>query len=78
MTDPYKQDIDQFHDFLKSIRSIDEFFARRKPSFRDWYTREMVSEIIEQGLISEEAMLLGLKQEEKQRFVRLRDGIDDA
>lgn len=74
MIDPYDQDIDSFHEFLKTIRSIDEFYERKKPAFRDWYVREMVGEFIEQGYSSAEQMLLALKQGEKQRYVRLRDG----
>lgn len=71
MTDPYEQDIDQFGEFL---RSIDEFFARKKPAFRDWYVREMVDAALEQETLGSDHMLLALKQTEKQRFVRLRDG----
>lgn len=74
MTDPYEQDIDSFHDFLKTIRSIEEFYERKKPAFRDWFVRGMVGEVIEQGHSSAEDMLLALKQGEKQRYVRLRNG----
>lgn len=78
MNDPYENDIDAFHEFLKSIHSIDEFFERKRPAFRDWYVREMTMAVIEEGHVSEEHMLLGLKQQEKQRFVRLRDGTASA
>ena len=74
MTDPYEQDIDSFHAFLQSIHSINEFYERKKPAFRDWYAREMVNETVKRGLSTAENMLLGLKQHEKQRYVRLRDG----
>ena len=74
MTDPYEQDIDSFHEFLQTIHSIDEFFERKKPAFRDWFAREMTEATIEQGYSTPEVMLLALKQEEKQRYVRLRDG----
>ncbi len=75
MTDPYEQDTDTFHEFLQTIHSIDEFYEKKKPAFRDWFAREMVNEIVEQGHSTADDMLLGLKQLEKQRFVRLRDGI---
>ena len=74
MTDPYEQDIDSFHAFLQTIHSIDEFYERKKPAFRDWFSREMINETIEQGFSTAEDTLLGLKQLEKQRYVRLRDG----
>ena len=74
MSDPYEQDIDGFHEFLKTIHSIDAFYKRKKPAFRDWFVREMVGEVIEQGHVEEDSMLLALKQGEKQRYVRLRNG----
>ena len=74
MSDPYEQDIDGFHEFLKTIHSIDAFYERKKPAFRDWFVREMISEVIEQGYVEEGSMLLALKQGEKQRYVRLRNG----
>lgn len=74
MTDPYEQDIETFHAFLQTIHSIDEFFERKKPAFRDWFAREMINETVKQGFSTAEDTLLGLKQLEKQRYVRLRDG----
>lgn len=56
--------------FLRPINSIDGFFERKKPAFRDRYIHEMPMACIEQG----EGILLALKQSEKQRYVRLRDG----
>jgi len=72
MTTEY-DDIDELHEFLKSIRSIEEFFERKKPGFRDWYEREMSKRMVEEGHIAEEHMLLALKQGEKQRFVAERN-----
>lgn len=62
-------DLDQLHNFLKRIRSIDEFFEQKKPGFRDWYSREMAHRMVDEGHISAEAILLGLKQEEKRLFI---------
>ena len=62
-------DIVELHQFLKSIQSIDEFFERKQPAFRDWYSREMAHRMVDDGHISAQAMLLGLKQEEKRRFL---------
>lgn len=78
MTDPYEQDIDSFGMFLRSITTLDDFFERKRPAFRDWYVREMTKAVIEQGYATEAGMLLALKQSEKQRFVRLRDGTATA
>lgn len=74
MNDPYQKDIGEFGMFLRTINSIDEFFERKKPAFRDWYIREMTMACIEQGYGDHDGMLLALKQSEKQRYVRLRDG----
>ena len=76
MSDPYEQDIDAFGQFLRSITSIDEFFERRKPDFRDWYQREMVTSLLEQELMPEADILLGLKQTEKQRYVQMRNELE--
>ncbi len=78
MNDPYESDIDDFHEFLKSIHSIDEFFERKRPAFRDWWVKEMTLATIEQGHSSAEDMLFALKQGEKKRFVQIRDGTASA
>ncbi|MEM9450281.1 MAG: hypothetical protein AAGA75_17330 [Cyanobacteria bacterium P01_E01_bin.6] len=72
MTTEY-DDIDQLHEFLKSIRTIEEFFERKKPGFRDWYMREMSKRMVEEGHVAEEHMLLALKQGEKRCFVTERN-----
>lgn len=61
------KDLDTLYAFLKSITSIEEFFARKEPCFSDDVSRAFTQWLLENG-DDERDILSALKSSERQKF----------
>lgn len=66
--DSYK-DQDTLYDFMKSIKSVGEFFIRKRPAEGDEQMLRFVSQMRDIGQ-SEEAILYALKSQERKSFAK--------
>lgn len=66
--DSYK-DQDTLYDFIKSIKSVGEFFIRKRPSENDEQMLKFVSQMRDMGQ-SEESILYALKSQERQNYAK--------
>jgi len=65
MMNPY-QNLDTLYDFLKNIKTIEEFFARKEPDFRDADLHAFVKGCQHYGM-KDADILSSLKSNERQR-----------
>lgn len=65
------KDLDTLYDFLKSITTIEEFFARKEACFDDEVSREYAKWSLDHGS-DPEHVLSALKANERQRFAELK------
>lgn len=64
------KDQDTLYDFLKSITTIEEFFARKEPCFDDAVSREYAEWSIDYGS-DPEHVLSALKAHERMRYAEI-------
>lgn len=64
------KDLDTLYDFLKSITTIEEFFARKEPDFGDDVSRDYAEWAIRNG-DDPDMILSALKANERQRCAEL-------